>query len=78
MSPRARFLPLNDPFDIRTQAPVVGKRLPAVPDNMGSLWLKYDADGDFRGFSCAGGFTWMGNSWVDPANTYLSPPPIRW
>lgn len=70
---KGSILPLNDPFDIRTQAPVVGKRMPAVPDNMGSLWLKYDADGDFRGLSCAGGFTWFGNSWVDPANTYLNP-----
>lgn len=70
---KGSILPLNDPFDIRTQAPVVGKRMPAVPDNIGSLWLKYDADGAFRGLSCAGGFTWMGNAWVDPANTYLSP-----
>ncbi|MBM3550960.1 MAG: TonB-dependent siderophore receptor [Alphaproteobacteria bacterium] len=66
-------LPASDPFDVRTQAPVVGKRLPAVPDNIGSLWLKYDADGDFRGLSCGGGFTWSGNAWVDPANTFLSP-----
>jgi iron complex outermembrane receptor protein len=70
---KGSILPLNDPFDIRTQAPVVGKRMPAVPDNMGSLWLKYDADGDFRGLSVGGGFTWIGNSWVDPANTYLNP-----
>ncbi|KAF0129965.1 MAG: hypothetical protein FD139_1443 [Methylocystaceae bacterium] len=65
--------PRTDPFDFVSQVPVAGKRLPAVPDNMGSVWLKYDADGDFRGFSAGGGFTWMGNSWVDAANTYRAP-----
>lgn len=65
--------PATDPFDFVTQVPVAGKRLGAVPDNMGSVWLKYDADGDFRGFSAGGGFTWMGNSWVDIANTYRAP-----
>lgn len=70
---KGSILPANDPFDIRTQAPVVGKRMPAVPENMGSVWLKYDADGAFQGLSAAGGFTYFGNSWVDPANTYLNP-----
>nr|WP_245275744.1 TonB-dependent receptor [Methylosinus sp. sav-2] len=66
-------LPASDPFDIVTQAPVAGKRLPAVPENMGNLWVKYDADGAFRGWSGAIGASRVGTAWVDPANSFIAP-----
>ncbi len=40
---------------------------------MGSLWVKYDADGRLRGLSGGAGFTVVGKSFVDPANTYIAP-----
>ncbi|OAI26434.1 hypothetical protein A1351_15000 [Methylosinus sp. R-45379] len=63
----------TDPFDVTTQAPIAGKRLPAVPDNMGNVWVKYEADGYLRGLSGAIGVSRVGNAFVDPANTYLAP-----
>ena len=44
-----------DPLDLFGDVPIAGNRLPGVPDNTGNLWVKYDADGAFRGLTGAVG-----------------------
>lgn len=63
----------KDPLDLVGEAPVAGTRLPGVPDNMGNLWLKYDADGAYRGLSGAVGFSRVGVAQGDPANSFQMP-----
>jgi iron complex outermembrane recepter protein len=63
----------KDPLDLVNEAPVAGTRLPGVPDNMGSFWVKYDADGAYKGLSAAVGFSRIGVAQGDPANSFQMP-----
>ncbi|MBY6241493.1 TonB-dependent receptor [Methylosinus sp. Sm6] len=51
----------------------VGRRLVNAPIDSGSLWLKYEADGDFQGLGLGGGVTVVGERQGDNANTFLLP-----
>ena len=51
-----------------------GNRLQNVPLNSGSIWVKYDALGDFRGLSLGGGVVIVGQRQGDNQNDFqLSP-----
>nr|WP_244532375.1 TonB-dependent siderophore receptor [Methylocapsa palsarum] len=50
-----------------------GNRLQDVPLNAGSLWVKYDALGDFRGLSLGGGIRVVGERQGDNANDFQLP-----
>jgi iron complex outermembrane recepter protein len=51
-----------------------GNRLQDVPFNSGSIWVKYDASGDFRGLSLGGGVVVVGERQGDNQNDFqLSP-----
>jgi iron complex outermembrane receptor protein len=50
-----------------------GNRLLSVPFHQGSLWLKYDADGDFRGLSVAGGVFSSGERQGDNESSFQLP-----
>lgn len=52
---------------------LVGKRLAAVPRNQANLWLKYEADGDYRGLSVAGGVSYVDQRPGDDINTFVLP-----
>jgi iron complex outermembrane receptor protein len=54
-------------------AATIGNRLPNVPFHAGNLWLKYNADGDFKGLSLAGGVNVIGERKGDVENTYELP-----
>ncbi len=62
-----------DPLDLAKEAPVAGHRLPGVPDNMGAVWIKYDADGALRGLSAGAGVQRVGAAQGDPANSFQMP-----
>ena len=62
-----------DPFDLINNVPVKGNRFPGVPDNTGNLWVKYDADGAFRGLTGAVGVSRIGTAWGDQANSFIIP-----
>ncbi|WP_400770605.1 TonB-dependent siderophore receptor [Methylosinus sporium] len=62
-----------DPLDLSKQAPVAGHRLPGVPDNMGAVWIKYEADGMLRGLSAGAGVQRVGAAQGDPANSFQMP-----
>lgn len=51
----------------------VGHRLQNVPLNAGNIWVKYDADGDFRGLSLGGGLNIVGERQGDNANDFQLP-----
>jgi iron complex outermembrane receptor protein len=51
----------------------LGNRLQNVPRNAGSLWLKYDAQGDFKGLSLGGGVTAVGQRQGDNNNSFQLP-----
>ncbi|TDX62101.1 iron complex outermembrane receptor protein [Methylosinus sp. sav-2] len=62
-----------DPLDLSKEAPVAGHRLPGVPDNMGAVWIKYDADGALAGLSAGAGVQRVGAAQGDPANSFQMP-----
>ncbi len=64
---------LNPLTEITTQRAVAGNKLPASPRNYGNLWVKYDADGDFRGLSLGGGVSVYESSLGDNANSFVLP-----
>ncbi len=47
-----------------------GNRLQNVPLNSGSIWVKYDALGDFRGLSLGGGVVVIGQRQGDNQNDF--------
>ncbi|WP_246659902.1 MULTISPECIES: TonB-dependent siderophore receptor [Methylosinus] len=55
------------------QIAVAGSILPGSPRNYGNLWVKYDADGDLRGLSVAGGVNVSSDQLGDPANSFVLP-----
>jgi iron complex outermembrane receptor protein len=57
------FLPMNES----------GNVLQSVPRNSGSLWVKYDADGAFRGLSLGGGVVAVGQRQGDNQNDFQLP-----
>jgi iron complex outermembrane recepter protein len=61
----------NDPLDLQNDLPVAGNRLPGVPDNTGNVWIKYDADGQFKGLSGAVGVSRIGTAQGDYANSFI-------
>lgn len=65
--------PLNPLTEITTQRPVAGFVLAGSPRNYGNIWLKYDADGMFKGLSLAGGVNASGGFFGDNANSYVLP-----
>ena len=65
--------PNSDPLDLCNDVPFAGNRLPGVPDNTGNLWVKYDADGAFRGLTGAAGVSRVGLAWGDYANSFMVP-----
>ena len=52
---------------------LLGNRLQDVPLNAGSLWVKYDALGDYRGLSLGAGIYAVGERPGDNANTFQLP-----
>lgn len=52
---------------------LVGKRLASVPRNQANLWLKYEALGDFKGLSLAGGVVYNDAQPGDDLNTFMLP-----
>jgi iron complex outermembrane receptor protein len=50
-----------------------GNRLANVPFNAGSIWVKYDADGNFRGLSLGGGIQSVGARLGDNRNSVVLP-----
>ena len=52
---------------------LLGNRLQDVPLNAGSLWVKYDALGDYRGLSLGAGAYFVGERPGDNANTFQLP-----
>jgi iron complex outermembrane receptor protein len=48
-------------------------RLPNVPLHAGNVWLKYEADGELRGLSVAGGVNVVGERKGDLGNTFELP-----
>ncbi len=50
-----------------------GNRLQNVPFNAGSIWVKYDALGDFRGLSLGGGVVVVGERQGDNLNSFQLP-----
>jgi iron complex outermembrane receptor protein len=63
-------LPANPSTEIQTENPVVGNWLPSVPANAGNLWVKYGADGDFKGLNLMGGVNVVGRRYGDSANSF--------
>jgi iron complex outermembrane receptor protein len=55
------------------QSKQLGNRLMNAPFNEGALWLKYDADGDLRGLSVAGGFQAVGDRQGDNNSSFQLP-----
>ncbi|HMF06931.1 MAG TPA: TonB-dependent receptor [Methylocella sp.] len=51
-----------------------GNRLQNVPFNQGSIWVKLDAGGDFRGWSLGGGIQSVGDRQGDNATAFSFPP----
>jgi iron complex outermembrane recepter protein len=73
ISSQSRNCPASDPFNLCNDAPFAGNRMPGVPDNTGNLWVKYDADGAFRGLTGAVGVSRVGLAWGDYANSFMVP-----
>ena len=70
---KANPAPTDYSVEVATELPVIGNHLAATPTNTGNLWAKYDADGDFKGLSVAGGFTIAGSASGDNANSFQLP-----
>jgi iron complex outermembrane receptor protein len=51
----------------------LGHRLPNVPLHSGNIWIKYDADGEFKGLAIAGGVKVVGHRQGDLGNTFDLP-----
>jgi iron complex outermembrane receptor protein len=51
----------------------IGRRLVNAPIDSGNIWVKYDADGDFRGLALGGGLNVVGERQGDNANTFQLP-----
>lgn len=63
-----------DPITVfNRQLAVAGKVLASSPRNYGNLWLKYEADGELRGLSLAGGVNVVESSLGDNANSFILP-----
>jgi len=63
----------NPLTEITNEYFIAGNRLVSVPKDMGNLWLKYDADGPFKGLSAGGGVSIIGSSFGDNANSFVLP-----
>lgn len=64
----------TDPITaLNRQIAVAGSKLPASPRNYGNVWVKYDADGDFRGLSLGTGLSVIESSLGDNANSFVLP-----
>jgi iron complex outermembrane receptor protein len=50
-----------------------GNRLQNVPYDAASIWVKYDASGDFRGVSAGGGVVYVGERQGDNVNSFQLP-----
>lgn len=50
-----------------------GHRLANVPQHAGGIWVKYDADGSFKGLSLGGGVTVLGERQGDNTNDFELP-----
>jgi outer membrane receptor protein involved in Fe transport len=51
----------------------IGHRLVNAPLDSGNIWVKYDADGEFKGLSLGGGLNVVGERQGDNANTFQLP-----
>lgn len=51
----------------------IGHRLVNAPIDSGNIWVKYDADGDFKGLALGGGLNVVGERQGDNANTFQLP-----
>ncbi|WP_283469839.1 TonB-dependent siderophore receptor [Methylosinus trichosporium] len=51
----------------------IGRRLINAPIDSGNIWVKYDADGEFKGLSLGGGLNVVGERQGDNANTFQLP-----
>jgi iron complex outermembrane receptor protein len=58
---------------ITTQLAISGSKLAGSPRNYGNLWVKYDADDDFRGLSLGAGLTVSESYLGDTANSFVVP-----
>jgi iron complex outermembrane receptor protein len=58
---------------ITTQLAIAGAKLPGSPRNYGNLWVKYDADEEFSGWSLGGGLTVVESAFGDNANSFVLP-----
>jgi iron complex outermembrane recepter protein len=65
--------PYDPATEIATAAPVAGNWLPSAPANSGNLWVKYTADGDFKGLSVGGCLNIIGSQFWDNANSFKLP-----
>ena len=65
--------PAYYPTEVASEAPVVGNHLQSIPTNSGNLWVKYDADGEWKGLSVAGGMLIAGSASGDNANSFQLP-----
>ncbi len=63
----------NFATEITTEQAIAGNVMPASPRNYGNIWLKYEADGQFKGLSLGGGVTAAGSSFGDNANSFVLP-----
>lgn len=63
----------NFATEITTEQAIAGNVMPASPRNYGNLWVKYEAGGQFKGLSIAGGVTAAGSSFGDNANSFVLP-----
>ena len=61
-----------DPQD-NAELPVIGSVLPAVPTDMGSLWIKYTGTGELAGWQYGAGVTGVGQAQGDLANSFQMP-----
>lgn len=65
--------PYDPNTEITTQRAVAGFKLSASPRNYGNLWVKYEADGLFKGLSLGGGLSVVESSLGDNANSFVLP-----
>ena len=65
--------PLDPTVEVVEELPRLGAHLAAVPTDSGNIWLKYDADGIYKGLSVAGGAFIAGSAVGDNAGSYQLP-----
>ncbi len=63
----------NYATEITTEQAIAGNVMPGSPRNYGNLWVKYEADGAFKGLSVAGGVTAVSSQFGDYANSFTLP-----